>query len=226
VIQGDLEKSLTPVMDDIEHRLTWQPQSELSLIERIFKLGDALLTLKELEYLGEAYPGSLHKRIEHLREAIMTPIEMEWGTCDDDEGMVERVKRLRSAILPDMVAGKVDAEERHRRWRQLADLYFVQQLSFYPPEYVRSNPTPERILETVEKFDEDIHDDARVHPPMHVILEFGEAIEVLPERERTRGQADPLLNVLTDRMRTMLAALQKESGPPLPIPAGLPAGGW
>jgi 1-acyl-sn-glycerol-3-phosphate acyltransferase len=226
IFQGDLEASLTPVLADIEQRLTWQPQEDLSLIERIFKIGDAVLTLKELEYLGEAHRGSLHERIEHLREAVLTPIEMEWGACDDSEGVIGRVKRLRSAILPDMVAGKVTADERRRRWRQLGDLYFAQQLSFYPPEYVRSNPTPERILETVERFDEDLHDEARIHRPLHAIVQIGEAIEVSPERERTRGESDPLITELTERMRSILAQLQEESGPPLPLPETLAAGGW
>jgi 1-acyl-sn-glycerol-3-phosphate acyltransferase len=218
---GDLERSLSPVIESIEKRLTWQPQEQLSMLERVFKIGEALLTLKELEYLGESQAGPLRERLDRLREAVFAPIEIEWGVGDDDESTVERVKRLRSAILPDMVAGKVGQEERKRRWRQLADLYFAQQVSFYPPEYVRSNPTPERLMETVERFDEDLHDVAKIHRPWHVILEFGEPIEVGPEK--IRGSKDPLLGEIAQRMRALLAKLQAESGPPLPLPETLPA---
>ena len=41
--------------------------------------------------------------------------------------------------------------ERARRWEQLADLYLVGQLSCYPPDYLAAKPTPERLLETVER---------------------------------------------------------------------------
>ncbi len=218
---GDLEGSLTPVLESIERRLTWQPQDSLSLLERTFKIGEALLALKEIEYLGQSQCGPLAARIDHLREAVFAPIEIEWGSGDELEGTIERVKRLRSAILPDMVAKKVNDAERKRRWRQLADLYFAQQVSFYPPEYVRSNPTPERVMETVERFDEDVHDVGRIHRPWHVILELGEPIEVAPEK--VRGASDPLLGELSRRMRALLAGLQSEAGPPLPLPEVLPA---
>ena len=224
VFQGDLEASVRPVLADIEGRLSWQPQRDLSLLERVFKLGHAVLTLKELEYLGEPNTGSLGDRVNHLREAILAPIEMEWGSGDEDAGIVERVKRLRSVILPDMVANKVVAEERRRRWRQLADVTLAQQLSLYPPEYVRSNPTPERILETVERIDEDLHDEARIHSPLHVILQFGEAIEV--DAQRVRRDEDPLLGELRTRMQTILGELQKESGEPLPLPESLKTSGF
>ena len=76
-----------------------------------------------------------------------------------------RVKRLRSAILPEMVNGELTLENRAARWRQLADLYLVQQLHCYPGDYIES-PTPERILETVERYEEDLTDAARPHPPL------------------------------------------------------------
>jgi 1-acyl-sn-glycerol-3-phosphate acyltransferase len=218
---GDLEAALKPVLEGIEKRLTWQPQDEMSLLERVFKIGEALLTLKEMEYLGESQSGPLAARIDHLREAVFAPIEMEWGTGDEAEGTIERVKRLRSAILPDMIARKVSDSERQRRWRQLADLYFAQQVSFYPPDYVRSSPTPERVMETVERFDEDVHDVARIHRPWHAIVALGEPLEVSPDK--IRGARDPLLGQLSERMRTLLAGLQTEAGPPLPLPDSLPA---
>jgi 1-acyl-sn-glycerol-3-phosphate acyltransferase len=57
--EGDLETTLRPVLKDIETKLSWQPQTHLSLRERVAKLGEALLSLKEIEYLGAARGGSL-----------------------------------------------------------------------------------------------------------------------------------------------------------------------
>jgi hypothetical protein len=85
----------------------------------------------------------------------------------------------------------------------LADVYLAQQLFHYPPGYARSNPTPERLLETVERFEEDITDKIRVHGPMHATITVGEAIEVTPTREE-RGSADPLMQQVEAQLKMML----------------------
>ena len=53
-------------------------------------------------------------------------------------------------IMPDMVRGTLTEEERQRRWQQLADLYLAQQASCYPPDYLRTRPSVDRLLETME----------------------------------------------------------------------------
>ena len=178
--RGDLAASVEPVLTSIEHRLTWQPQREHTLIERIVQLGSALLCLKEVEYLGKPQAGTLHERLLRLIDHILSPLEDEWAQGKHDGHVVARVKRLRSAILPDMVAGEITEAERERRWRQLADMYLAQQLSWYPPDYVTSRPSAERLLETVERFDEDLTDEARIHRPLHCVIQVAEPIEVSP----------------------------------------------
>ena len=69
---------------------------------------------------------------------------------------------------------EITTEERERRWRQLADMYLAQQLSCYPPDYLQSNPTPERMLETVERFEEDLTDRCRRYAPMTAKVRVGE----------------------------------------------------
>jgi hypothetical protein len=102
-----------------------------------------------------------------------------------------------------MIKGEIDEPERERRWKQLADVYLANQLAHYPPEYVASNPTPHRILETVERFEEDLTDRIRVHGAMHVTITVGEAIEVSPAREG-RGGDDPLLTQIETQLKKML----------------------
>src|ERR1022692_2044017 len=48
--EGDLAATLAPVLQKIEARLSWRPQSHLPLRERIVRAGHALLALKEMEY--------------------------------------------------------------------------------------------------------------------------------------------------------------------------------
>ena len=89
-----------------------------------------------------------------------------------------RVRALRAAILPDLVEGGITDAERDRRWRQLARLYLAQQLSLYPAGYLEGSPSIERVLETVERLEEDLTDVATVHRPLAVTVHVGEPIEV------------------------------------------------
>jgi hypothetical protein len=121
--------------------------------------------------------------------------------------VLARIKALRAAILPDMVAEKVDEAERTRRWQHLADVYLAQQLANYPPKYFSPAPTAERILETVERFEEDLTDTARVHRPIHAAVEVGEAIEVPPGRERG-SESDSVMTRVRDQIESMLEGLR------------------
>lgn len=200
---GDIGSSAASVLDEIESRLSWRKQSHLPLLERIYKAGGALLALKELEYLGEARNGDVGPRLQNLIDAILVPLENEWLHKSQTDSVPARVKRLRTAILPDMAADQIDEAERQRRWKQLADLYLAQQLFHYPPDYVRSNPSAERLLETVERFEEDLTDRVRLHGPIHAKITVGEAIEVPVVRE-ARGEQDPLMKQIELQLRAML----------------------
>jgi hypothetical protein len=112
------------------------------------------------------------------------------------------VKKLRTAVLPDMVQGDLPEAERARRWAQLADMYLAQQLSCYPPDYLAASPTPERLLETIERYEEDLTDQCRAHYPLRVTASVGDAILVNPARER--GGEDPVLAGLERQLKQML----------------------
>jgi 1-acyl-sn-glycerol-3-phosphate acyltransferase len=206
---GDIDATLSPVLTEIEHRLSWRPQQQLSLIDRIRKLGTALLTLKEVEYLGEPQTGSIYKRLKRLIDQLLVPLEQEWLKGQSPGDVVARVKSLRSAILPDMVKADLPEAERERRWQQLEQVYLAQSLSFYPRNYVMPNSPPERLLETVERFEENLTDKTRIHGPMRLIIEVGDAIEVSPHRSKGE-KTDPVMQKLETALRTMLEHLAEE----------------
>ena len=202
--EGDISTAVPPVLRDIEHRLTWRAQEHLPLKERIAKIGNALLALKEVEYFGAPQSGDIPQRLNGLIDRLLVPLEHEWVKGRREKEVVGRVKLLRIAIIPDMINGNLGEAELQRRWQHLADMYLAQQLSCYPPDYLAADPTPERILETVERFEEDMTDRARPHLPMRAVVEVGDAIEVSPER--TRGaDGDPLMNAIREQLETMLA---------------------
>ena len=65
---------------------------------------------------------------------------------------------------------------------------------------------PERLLETVERYEEDLTDVARPHAPIHAIISIGEAIEATPTRDRS-SDVDPI----TEQLRGQLEAMLVES---------------
>jgi hypothetical protein len=101
-----------------------------------------------------------------------------------------------------LVNGDLIEEQRAERWRHLADVYLVQQLHCYPGNYFE-NPTPERILETVERYEEDLKDIARPHFPMRAVITVGDAIEVDATRDRSLN-ADPITTEVRQRIEEML----------------------
>lgn len=210
---GDPEQALAPVLEKIEHRLSWRPQRGMPLVDRIFKVGDALLTLKELEYFGKPQMGELRQRLAALIDHLLVPLETEWLKGKRDVNVVARVKNLRAAILPDMIAGEIDEPERARRWRQLADVYLAQQLNFYPPDYFLPDPTPEKLMETVERFEEDLTDHVTLHRPIRAVIDVGEAIEVPTTRERG-ADVDPVMQQIRTDLETRLHRLGQVPRPP------------
>jgi hypothetical protein len=185
-------------------RLTWKKQHQLTVLERIGKIGRGLLALKEVEYLGRVYhEEDFGPRIERLIDEILTPLEKEWLGGERASHIVARVKALRAAILPDMVKGEIADAERERRWGQLADVYLAQRLALYPADYVGNGENAERLLETVERFEEDLTDKVRAYPPIKAMVMVDEAIEVQPEREK-RGGGDPLMAKIEERIKLLL----------------------
>ncbi len=200
---GDIDAALHETLDAIEHRLSWRPKRDPDLVMRIYRVGEALLWLKEIEYFGQPKMGEYPGRLRNLIDRILVPMEQEWLSGKTEDTTVARVKRLRIAILRDMVAGEISEEERARRWDQLADMYLAQQLGHYPTDYIRSNPTPERMLETVEKFEEDLTDHCRIHRPMSATVRLGTAIPVSPKRIRGTAE-DPLMSEVERQLHEML----------------------
>ena len=203
---GDLDTTLNPDLDALERSLSWQPQRHLSLVDRIGRIGQALLSLKEIELEGAASNGNLYTRAERLVEDVLTKLEAKWEVKDNSGNPMARVKRLRTIILPDMMAGKVTPEERASRWRDLTALYHVHNISHYPRDYIlREKNYPERVVETVERLQDDFVDKMEVHAPYHAVIQVGEAIPVGTERVR-----DELGDLVMAEVRRQLQTMMNE----------------
>jgi hypothetical protein len=199
--EGNIEETLEPVLSQIEQRLSWAPQQQLNLLQRIRRVGLALLGLKEIEHLGATQSGDLFARVDRLIDHLLHPLEEEWLDGPQSGGVVKRSKNLRQVILKGMVSGDIEDSERERRWQQFSALYLAQQLSLYPRGYLSEDSPVERLLETVERFEEDLTDVARPYPPQRVTLHVCDPIEV--PAEKVRGE-DLLMQQVESSLKAAL----------------------
>ncbi len=209
--KGDIEETGNEVLTELETQLSWIPNPSIPLIDRIVKVGTALLTLKELEYDQQSTPGTtLRQRQTNMVNRLLCPLENEWLGSEQQGGIQSRVKNLRMKIFPEMSRDEVDATERARRWQHLEQTYLAQQIDCYPEKYVTEFPSVDRLLETLEKFEEDLNGKCRIHGQLKVIIDVGEAIEVPVKRDRS-AETDPLMLSIRQWLESKLAELQTES---------------
>ena len=176
-------------------------------MERLYKFAEAMLALKEIEYLGRPYGGSVVDRSQRLAITLLERIEKKHGVANKVEMVPERVKELRRVVIKASEQAGLTAAGRQQLADDMDDLFFVIQLFSYPGDYVVERPTIERIAETLDKFEEDVlrADFPGIRGERHVTLRFGEPIEVPAER----GGRDAVAN-WTDMLEKKVQGLLDE----------------
>jgi 1-acyl-sn-glycerol-3-phosphate acyltransferase len=209
---GDLEETLPTALADLERELSWEPQTDLSPLDRVRKIGTGLLGLREVEYFGEAQSGELFERLDRLIDRILEPIEQKWERPGEGRGVYERVKALRTVMLKELVDSDATAARREHCWKQLRDCTFALHLDAYPADYLADEPCIERLIETVERFEHDFKFVDR-HRPHRVVIEIGDAIHVPAQRDRT---GPTLMEKIEAALSGQLKNLAQELNQPLP----------
>jgi hypothetical protein len=86
-------------------------------------------------------------------------------------------------------------------------------MSHYPRDYIlREKNLPERVVETVERFEEDFTDTMRVYEPFHCVIQVGEPIPVGTQRVRDPIE-DPIMAEVRRQLQAMINALAAERTP-------------
>jgi 1-acyl-sn-glycerol-3-phosphate acyltransferase len=210
--EGDIERAVTPILDKIERRLSWNPGRVVDLLPRIQRLGIALVTIKEVEICGGPQSGTLEQRLANLIERLLQPLEEKWLGRVQTGTSSARIKTLRTKILPEMTEGKVPVSELPSRFADLRDTYVAHQMACFPLDYLNEYPTIDRLRETVERFEEDVTDTASLIRPLKCIIEVGAAIEVSADKASRRGgDGDPLMRQVADQLQGLLTGLAQES---------------
>ncbi len=183
----DPTPQILQALDAIEQRILWRAQSHKSIVERLYAIAEAVMGLKELEYLGSAQTGALSTRLRALGEEILTRLEARHGLCGDPFHPV-RVKELRRTILTKANDRQTIEEQLQKLQSDLDDLYVVMQLFSYPGDYLRQErPSIERIAETVDKLEEDVlqQQTATIRGRREAIVQFGQPRIVPAAKSRT-----------------------------------------
>jgi hypothetical protein len=192
-------------------------------VERIYRFAEGMLGLKEFEYLGACRQGTLRDRIGALTGTILGRIELRHAGKVRDDTVPVRVKELRRACLERLADPATTADEAARLRRDLHDLFMAMQSFSYPGDYVREDPTLERVSETLMKFEEDFLGVAEAHPhaPRRAVVRLGEPIDV---RERLANAGKPRLAAaaLTSELEAKMQSLLDTIPRGRPIPSGQP----
>ena len=181
---SDPTPNLERLMTRLEQHLFLQPEGNATLARRIYRFAEAVLALKEIDYLGSTRSGTVRERINFLTGALLARLEESHRiVADQSDGVPERVKRLRQTIIPQIHRAQRKDQSRSSLQQEMDDLFFVIQLYSYPSNYISETSPIERIAETLDKFEEDVF--AAEYPSIHgkrrVTIRFGEPILVNPQ---------------------------------------------
>jgi hypothetical protein len=213
VFNGDVHAACKPVLCKLEHQFAMRPQNDKPLLKRIEQIGESLLSLKELEYFGGIQSGERSLRQQNLINRLLEPLEKQFvPKAESGDGVIARIKAIRMKLLPELTAGNLSTRKRKIYWQYFEDTYLAQQVFCYPDNYLRLPTTVNRVLETVERFEEDVSDRAPVHGKLKAVIEIGEAIPVDPKRDRS-SETDPLMEQIRDRLQSRLDCLASLSKP-------------
>jgi len=207
----DPTEELLELMDRLEKRILWRPKRHLSLQERMHFFAEAILGLKEQEYLEHAQLGELPDRIRGLAEFILSGLEIKYGLANRALTLPERVKLCRRHAIK-LVEDNTLAESDHDAARiDLDDLFVVTQLFSYPGNVSSGSPTLEDMAETMDKFEEDVLQapTAAIRGTRRATIEFGEPITV-EAVQGDKNQTHALTEQLEQSVQSILDGLYEE----------------
>ncbi len=190
----DPMKQLADLTARLEDRLYLRAWPGEPLAERIHRLAEAVLALKELDYVGHTRSGHLRERISFLTRWVLSGLEESLNIRASGETPL-RVKTLRHHLIEALEETDGDTPRIQQLGEYMEDLFFVMQLYSYRGDYLLKSPSVERLAETLDKFEEDILqlDLPTVRGRRRVRIHFGEPIDI-PAGRQPRERVVELTN--------------------------------
>jgi hypothetical protein len=217
-------------LDALERRITWKPRSGAEVVERIYRLGSALLAIKEEEFMGESRSGDLVDRIQDLQRYLVEQAEQRYAIGSSSGPVPLRIKALRQIIRKELIAGleTLSPQRREQLYDDLDRLFAAQQLYSYSGPYVRTHPTLDRIAETLLKLEEDVLGDGTYPAPRRAEVVFSEPIGIETFLRDGGLNAKTGVRPLTELLRHRIESLMKQwsDNPELKRQSAVRRTGW
>jgi hypothetical protein len=229
----NLEPALLELMSRLERRVGLSPRTEMPLARRILRVADSALGTKELEHFGSTQSGSKEERRRNLVAALLGRLEDRYRVRERPATIPERVKELRRRAIA-VIESAPGSQQREQvqceqAQRDLDDLFSAMQLFSYPADYLASNPSPERLAETLDKLEEDLLQapTAQRRGVRRAIVAFGEPVLAQPYGDRKRA-GSALTETMELRVQQLLdsvahrpqkVAESSSAAPVIPLPA-------
>ena len=196
--QHDPTPNLDSAVDRLESRILGRPSANVPLAGRVQGLVEALVRERECEHLGAEQSGPLGTRIERLSQLILERLEAMWGSSDPSASILERIKHLQQRYLAETSVGSVASHFANECVPRLDHTFQVMQLVCYPADYFLRDLDGERLVEVVDKLEEDILGVAIARPRalLKAIVTFAPPIMVKCD---TDPQAAHRLTVLLEQ---------------------------
>jgi hypothetical protein len=196
----------------MESHFGWRSKPDELIVRRTEMVAEGFLALKEIEYMGATQSGTLPERrsalIEHLLNHMQNRLEITPSSSDD---VRSRLRLVRSELVSKYFALADDAPERTELRQQVDAVELIVHLLSYPEHYLdQDQVTDTRVVETIQRIQEFHFGKADVSIPLHVVIQFGEAIPIPAERSPRDG-ADPIMAALRDQLSSMIEQLALEA---------------
>lgn len=184
---------------------------------RYARLGLHVLAERERQFLGAVQTGCLASRLNRLANALLEPLESQphsaLATTADASAAIadisDRVKQLRQTLVPDLARGKLSTADKAERWKQLERVYFAQQLTRYRADDALPHRR-ERLLEAIERLEEDLTDRTTAHRTWTAKVGIGPALSVPKDKSLAADQE--FSHRLRQEMQSLLDRLTPPAG--------------
>ena len=110
----EVQGSFSERLDRLEQSITWKPRPDLDPVQRIYRLGSALLSIKEEEFLGHSNQGSLVDRIQGLQHRLLADIEALHQLPSETSPIPARIKTLRGKIRSELTNEQAPVDEERK----------------------------------------------------------------------------------------------------------------
>ena len=210
----DVRPKLEEAITQIEARMLWNPPHGSRIDERIIRVGELALTIKEKEKLGHSRENEadLPSRVAFLIEELLKRNETKHlKKTPSAETVPLRVKALRRHLLEIWTDEKSDPDALRQAREGLDDVQLVLQLYSYPGDYVTEKPSIERMAETIEKFEEDLTGFARPKGKRRARVVFGEPIDL--KLAAASGRPRTVATDVSDKLEAAIKGLMASAAP-------------